>query len=104
MERSANTGTKENDVTSAAEETLQFDDSTLRGGNFKYYFLSVIKYQRRRNCSRFYRYQCISLYLLVSCGALILLSVKTLINYTKVYQIRKLKLQCSDLVSGVRNL
>ena len=44
MERSANTGTKENDVTSAAEETLQFDDSTLRGGNFKYYFLSVIKY------------------------------------------------------------
>ena len=44
MERSANTGTKEHDVTSAAEETLQFDDSTLRGGNFKYYFLSAIKY------------------------------------------------------------
>ncbi|CAH3148054.1 unnamed protein product [Porites evermanni] len=45
MERSANTGTKENDVTSAAEETLQFDDSTLRAiaevykneGNDEYY-------------------------------------------------------------------
>ena len=28
--------TKENDVTSAAEETLQFDDSGLRGENLKY--------------------------------------------------------------------
>ena len=34
MERSANTGTKENDVTSAAEETLQFDDSTLKRWEF----------------------------------------------------------------------
>ena len=47
MERSADTGTKENDVTSAAEETLQFDDSNLRGENLKYYFLSVVKYQRQ---------------------------------------------------------
>ena len=45
MERSANTATKENDVTSPAEETLQFDDSNLRGENLKYYLLSVIKYK-----------------------------------------------------------
>ena len=45
MERSANTPTKENDVTSPAEETLQFDDSNLRGENLKYYLLSVIKYK-----------------------------------------------------------
>ena len=104
MERSANTATKENDVTSAAEETLQFDDSNLRGKNLKYYFLSVIKYQRQRNCSRFYGYQLISLFLLDSCGPLILLLVKTLINYMKLHQIRKLKLQFSNLVSGGRNL
>ena len=48
MERSANTPTKENDVTSPAEETLQFDDSTLRGENLKYYLLSVIKYKSTR--------------------------------------------------------
>ena len=41
MERSVNTATKGNDVTSAAEET-QFDDSNLRGENLKDYFLSVI--------------------------------------------------------------
>ena len=45
MERSANTATKENDVTSPAEETLQFDDNNLRGENLKYYLLSVIKYK-----------------------------------------------------------
>ena len=33
MERRANTATKENDATSAAEGTLQFDDSNLRGEN-----------------------------------------------------------------------
>ena len=104
MERSANTATNENDVTSAAGETLPFDDSNLRGEKLKYYFLSVIKYQRQRNCSRFHRHQFISLYLLVSCGALILLLVKTLINYMKLCQIRKRKLQCSNLVSGGRNL
>ena len=104
MERTANTATKKNDVTLTAEETLQFDDSNLRGENLKYYFLSVVKYQRRRNCYRFHGYQCISLYLLVSCGALILLLVKTLINYMKFYEIRKRKLQCSHLVSGGRNL
>ena len=104
MERSANTATKENDVTSAAEESLQFDDSNLRGKNLKYYFLSVIKYQRQRNCSGFYGYQFISLFLLVSCGALILLLVKTLINHMKLHQIRKVKLQFSNLVSGGRNL
>ena len=98
MERSANTAMKENDVTSAAEETLQFDDSNLRGKNLKYYFLSVT------NCSRFYGYQFISLFLLLSCEALILLLVKTLINYMKLHQIRKLKLQFSNLVSGGRNL
>ena len=97
MERSANTATKENDVTSAAGETLPFDDSNLRGEKLKYYFLSVTKYQRQRNCSHFYRH-------LVSCGALILLLVKTLINYMKLYQIRELKLECSNLVSGDRNL
>ena len=70
MERTANTATKENDVTLTAEETLQFDDSNLRGENLKYYFLSLVKYQRRRNCYRFHGCQCISLYLLVSCGAL----------------------------------
>ena len=104
MERSANTATKENDVTSAAGETLPFDDSNLRGEHLKHYFLSVIKYQRRRNCSRFYRYQFISLYLLDSYGALILLLVKTLINYMKLYQIRKPKLQCSNLVSMVAEI
>ena len=31
MERSANTATKEDDVASTAEETLQFDESNLRG-------------------------------------------------------------------------
>ena len=36
MERSANTVSKENDVTSPAEETLQFDDNNLRGENLKY--------------------------------------------------------------------
>ena len=45
MERSANTATKENDVTSPAEETLQFDDNNLKGENLKYYLLSVIKYK-----------------------------------------------------------
>ena len=45
MERSANTATKENDVTSPAEETLQFDDNNLKGENSKYYLLSVIKYK-----------------------------------------------------------
>ena len=45
MERSASTATKENDVTSPAEETLQFDDNNLRGENLKYYLLSVIKYK-----------------------------------------------------------
>ena len=45
MERSASTATKENDVTSPAEETLQFDDNSLRGENLKYYLLSVIKYK-----------------------------------------------------------
>ena len=45
MERSANTVSKENDVTSPAEETLQFDDNNLRGENLKYYLLSVIKYK-----------------------------------------------------------
>lgn len=104
MERSANTAIKENDVTSAAGETLPSDDSNLRGENLKHYFLSVIKYQRQRNCSRLYRHQFISIYLLVSCGALILLLVKTLINYMKLYQIRKLKLRCYNLVSGGRNL
>ena len=47
MERRANTATKETDVTSAAEETLQFDDSNLRGENLKYYFISAVKYQRQ---------------------------------------------------------
>ena len=45
MERSANTVSKENDVTSPAEETLQFDDNNLKGENLKYYLLSVIKYK-----------------------------------------------------------
>ena len=45
MERSANTATKENDITSPAEETLQFDDNNLKGENLKYYLLSVIKYK-----------------------------------------------------------
>ena len=45
MERSANTATKENDVTSPAEETLQFDDNNLKGENLKYYLLPVIKYK-----------------------------------------------------------
>ena len=45
MERSANTATKENDVSSPAEETLQFDDNNLKGENLKYYLLSVIKYK-----------------------------------------------------------
>ena len=45
MERSANTSTKENDVTSPAEETLQFDDNNLKGENLKYFLLSVIKYK-----------------------------------------------------------
>ena len=45
MERSANTATKENDVTSPAEETLQFDDNNLKSENLKYYLLSVIKYK-----------------------------------------------------------
>ena len=45
MERSANTATKENDFTSPAEETLQFDDNNLKGENLKYYLLSVIKYK-----------------------------------------------------------
>ena len=45
MERSASTATKENDVTSPAEETLQFDDNNLKGENLKYYLLSVIKYK-----------------------------------------------------------
>ena len=45
MERSANTVSKENVVTSPAEETLQFDDNNLRGENLKYYLLSVIKYK-----------------------------------------------------------
>ena len=45
MERSANTATKEHDVTSPAEETLHFDDNNLRGENLKYYLLSVIKYK-----------------------------------------------------------
>ena len=70
----------------------------------KYYFLSVVKYQRRRNCYQFHGYQCISLYLLVSCGALILLTVKTLINYMKLYQIHKLKWQCYNLVYGGKKL
>ena len=45
MERSANTSTKENDVTWPAEETLQFDDNNLKGENLKYFLLSVIKYK-----------------------------------------------------------
>ena len=45
MEGSANTVSKENVVTSPAEETLQFDDNNLRGENLKYYLLSVIKYK-----------------------------------------------------------
>ena len=45
MERSANTVSKENVITSPAEETLQFDDNNLRGENLKYYLLSVIKYK-----------------------------------------------------------
>ena len=45
MERSANTASKENDVTSPAEETLQFDDNNLKGENLEYCLLSVIKYK-----------------------------------------------------------
>ena len=46
MERSSNTATKENDVTSPAEETLQFDDNNLKGENLKYYLLFfLIKYK-----------------------------------------------------------
>ena len=35
MARSANTAVKEDDVTSAAEEILQFDSENLRGEKFK---------------------------------------------------------------------
>lgn len=35
MARSANTAVKEDDVTLAAEEILQFDDDNLRGEKFK---------------------------------------------------------------------
>lgn len=51
MERSESTASKEDDVTAAAEETLQFDDDTLRGENLGYHLLSIIKNQRRRNCT-----------------------------------------------------
>ena len=51
MERSASTAAKKDDrAASAAKETLQFDDDTLRGEKLKRYFLSVIKYERRRKC------------------------------------------------------
>ena len=50
MERSANIAAEEGDVTSSAEETLQFDDDNLRGEKLKQYVLSEIKYQRRRKC------------------------------------------------------
>ena len=45
MERSGNTAPKVDDVTSAAEETVQFDDDNLRGEKLKniyIYLLSVI--------------------------------------------------------------
>ena len=35
MARSANTAVKEDDVTSAAKEILQFDNENLRGEKFK---------------------------------------------------------------------
>ena len=35
MARSANTDVKEDDVTSAVEEILQFDNENLRGEKFK---------------------------------------------------------------------
>ena len=37
MERSGNTAPKVDDVTSAAEETVQFDDDNLRGEKLKKY-------------------------------------------------------------------
>ena len=102
MERRANRATKETDVTSAAEETLQFDDSNLRGENLKYYFLSVVKYQRQ-----LFSVLQIPMYKPLSpCqlwGFNIIIS-QNLDKYMKLYQIRKLRLQCSNLVSGGRNL
>ena len=103
MERSASTAVKD-DVASAAEETLQFDDDNLRGEKLKQYLLSVTKYQRQRNCTRFK----IPMYRPLSpCqvwGVSILVS-QTL-DSSQSYQICKLELQFPNLVhrSSVRNL
>ena len=49
MERSANKAAKEDDVTSPAGETVQFNDDNLRGEKRKYHLISD---QWRRNFTR----------------------------------------------------
>ena len=41
MERSGNTAPKEHDVTSTAEETVEFDDDNLRGEKLKYIYIYI---------------------------------------------------------------
>ena len=63
MERSGNTAPKVDDVTSAAEETVQFDDDNLRGEKLKkyiYIFTFCNKYISGGENTLSVRYQCIN--------------------------------------------